>query len=99
MTAKWKHSDDLAVVDREGRTVILDLSDERGCVPRVLEGSARHVWSLIDGQRSTAALIDELAQSYNVQTGSMLSEVESFLGHLAAEGLIRPVSASDTRAP
>ena len=59
--------------------------------PVVLEGSAAAIWELIDGRRDQTEVVAELEATFDAVSGQMQSQVEDFLGSLAAQQLIEPV--------
>jgi len=56
-----------------------------------LTGTAAAIWRHIDGSRSRAALIAELATDYAMDPDEVAADVDAFLAQLDAAGLIEPV--------
>ena len=57
-----------------------------------LAGTARSIWTLLDGTRDRAALLAALAAEYRIEPAAVADEVDAFLAELAAAGLIRTAS-------
>ena len=53
-----------------------------------LTGTAALIWPLIDGSRSRAALMADLAALHGVAESEIAADVDAFLGQLAAAGFI-----------
>ena len=53
-----------------------------------LTGTARAIWMLIDGTRSRAALLTELAAQFDVQEPALAGDLDAFLAQLGAAGLL-----------
>lgn len=56
----------------------------------VLEGPAAEVLQLVDGVRSTADIVDQLAAKYDAPRAIIAGDVQSMLDELATKGAIRP---------
>jgi hypothetical protein len=83
----WRRTQDIAVVDRGDRVVILNL-DRLSSPPVVLEGSAARIWRLIDEAGSEASLVVEVARAFDVRPAEVRADVHEFLRHLHDLGLI-----------
>lgn len=68
---------------REGRWVVL--GPERMFVPDAI---ALEVLRLVDGTRSVAAIVDDLAARFDAPRGEILADVASLLEDLAAKGVV-----------
>lgn len=55
------------------------------------------IWNLLDGNHSVKAIIESVAQEFDVAQETAASDVREFLENLLAEGLIRP--GNETRPP
>jgi Coenzyme PQQ synthesis protein D (PqqD) len=70
-----------------------DLGDEivvmspEGKFLHTFEGSARFIWSLIDGVRTIETLVECITQEYQVSTSIARSDLESFLAELRSLSL------------
>lgn len=53
-----------------------------------LTGTARAVWYLIDGTRTRAALLADLAAQFSCEPEEMAEDVDAFLNELSAAGLL-----------
>ena len=53
-----------------------------------LTGTARAIWMLIDGTRSRAALLTELAAQFDVEEPALAGDLDAFLAQLGAAGLL-----------
>lgn len=83
----WHRAEDIAVIDRGDRVVILNL-DRLSSPPVALEGSAADLWRLIDGDCSEASLVVAVARAFGVRPAEVRSDVHEFLRHLHELGLI-----------
>ena len=82
-----RRSEDLAVVVAEDRVTVLDFNVlERP--PLILEGTAMAIWTLLDGTRDRAAIVDVLAQQYDVPADEVSVGVDAFLRDLTELGLL-----------
>jgi hypothetical protein len=89
----WRHSANVAQVHTgsANRVALLHLDTTQ---PVVLEGTAAAIWELIDGQRDQADVIAQLEETFEDSSGQMQAQIESFLTSLAAQRLIKAVSAA-----
>lgn len=53
-----------------------------------LTGTARAIWTLIDGTRSRAALLTELAAQFDLEETALAGDLDAFLAQLGAAGLL-----------
>lgn len=53
-----------------------------------LTGTARAIWHLIDGTRSRAALLTELAAQFDLEETALAGDLDAFLAQLGAAGLL-----------
>jgi hypothetical protein len=53
---------------------------------------AARVWSLIDGTRSTAAIVDEVCGEFDVDSETAAADVAALLADLAGASLVMKVS-------
>src|SRR5690242_3752299 len=65
---------DVAVVEREGSTVLLPL-DRHNPQPIILGGSAGKIWAAIDGQRGVDELVEHLAAEHDVDESLIRPDV------------------------
>jgi hypothetical protein len=71
-----------------------DLNDEivvmspEGKVLHTFEGSARLIWSLIDGVRTIETLVECITEEYQVAASTARSDLDSFLAELQRLSLI-----------
>lgn len=63
--------------------------DEDGRRIHVLNGTARLLWSRLDGRRTVHRLIEDLVDEYEVSPERARRDVHAFLERLEALGLIR----------
>jgi hypothetical protein len=83
----WRYRDQVAFVDSGERVVVLDLTipeDE----PRILSESGSAIWRAVDGIRSDAEVVAEIARHYEIATVIVAPDVAEFLTELAALRLI-----------
>lgn len=53
-----------------------------------LTGTAQAIWTLIDGTRTRAALLTELAAQFDVEESALAGDLDAFLAQLEAAGLL-----------
>ena len=53
-----------------------------------LTGTARAIWMLVDGTRSRAALLTELAAQFDIEEIALAGDLDAFLAQLDAAGLL-----------
>lgn len=85
---QWRRNPELAVVERPGRVVVLDLS-RHSASPWVLEGSAEAVWRALAQPCSTAKVVDHVALDFGIPATEVEADVTSFLEQLQAAGLVQ----------
>ncbi len=83
----WRRATGVAYVDSPERVVVLDL-DHLDLPPYVFEGSAAQVWAGVDGVRTEAELVTELAVAYEVPAEVVAGDVRQFIDRLRDLGLI-----------
>ena len=67
--------------------MVLDL-DHLDRAPYVFEGSAAQVWACIDGDRTEADIVHDLAAAFGVSIEVVVDDVRQFVDRLADLGLI-----------
>ena len=67
--------------------VVVDL-DHLDLPPYVFEGSAAQVWRCVDGDRSEAEIVSDLAEAYGVPVEVVTPDVRQFVDRLRDLGLI-----------
>ena len=73
----------LAEVVRERHCVVLNLPRlEEQQSPYVFDGTSFAIWLLIDGTRSEAQIVDELAEAYEASRDQVAGDVEVFVTRL-----------------
>lgn len=82
----WRHKSDLAVVESESRTVVLDL-DRLDVPPRLLQGPALLIWETLPG-RTTEQVVAEVAAFFDLEPAEVADGVRTFLDDVAAVGLV-----------
>ncbi|MEQ1497708.1 MAG: PqqD family protein [Novosphingobium sp.] len=55
-----------------------------------LTGSARAIWELIDGTRTRAALLADLAAAFGRTEADLAGDVDAFVAQLGSAGLLEP---------
>jgi hypothetical protein len=85
----WRRATSTAYVESPERVVVLDL-DHPDLPPYIFEGSAAQVWACIDGDRTEAEIVDDLAGAFEVPAEVVAADVRSFVDHLRDLGLIVP---------
>ncbi len=69
------------------RVVVLDL-DHLDRPPYVFEGSAAQVWACLDGDRTEAEIVADLADAYEVPADVVAGDVRQFVDRLQDLGLV-----------
>jgi hypothetical protein len=88
----WTHAPTTAYVESPERVVVLDLS-RLDLPPYVFEGSASQVWACLDGDRTEAEVVSDLAEAFDVPTDVVEPDVTQFVDRLVELGLV--VGAGD----
>ena len=83
----WRRRADLAVLERPGRALVVDL-DEPAAGPHVLEGSAAAIWSALRAPGTVADIVGAVAAAYAVDPSRIHDECAAFLGELEERGLV-----------
>ena len=83
----WRHADAAAYVESAERVVVVDL-DHLDLPPYVFEGSAAQVWRCVDGDRTEAEIVTDLADAYDVPADVVTPDVRQFVDRLRDLGLI-----------
>lgn len=83
----WRVSDDVAFVQNPdgGRVAVLHLEQD---VPVILVGTAASVWNALDGTRTEAELIENLARDYGTDAHVIRGDVLTLLHSLSSSGMI-----------
>ena len=89
--AVYKPSDDLVVREIDGQTIVVpigtgigDLEDEL----YALNDTARVVWAKLDGTRTLAVVVDELAREYTAPAAQIDADVAGLLEELLKRGMV-----------
>lgn len=64
----------------------------------VLNDTGIRVLELLDGEISVGALLDILADEYQVETSELRQDIQAYLAELSAAGLIEPLPTSEDQA-
>ena len=83
----WRHADTTAYVDSAERVVVVDL-DHPELPPYVFEGTAAQIWAALDGDRSEAEVVADLAEVYEVPADGVAGDVRRFIDRLGDLGLV-----------
>ena len=83
----WRRVDHAAYVDSGDRVVDLDL-DLLDLPPYIFEGSAAQIWACVDGDRSEAEIVADLAAAFEVPAEVVAPDVRDFLDRLRDLGLV-----------
>jgi Coenzyme PQQ synthesis protein D (PqqD) len=87
----WRRATSTAYVEStvgsEQRVVVLDL-DHLDLPPYVFEGSAAQIWACLDGERTEAEVVTELAEAYGVPAEVVTDDVRTFVDRLRHLGLV-----------
>jgi hypothetical protein len=91
-SARWRHREDVAAVDADGRVALLTLRHlERA--PLILEDSGAVIWRLIEQPSTLEFVIASVADYFGMPAEVVAPGVEQFLGELRASGLAIEVEA------
>ena len=85
----WRHSPDVAWLGDRERAVLLPL-DRLEELPLVLIGSSAAIWHAVDGARDADAVVETVANAFDLSPEAVEDDVRAFLDDLAARGLIAP---------
>lgn len=80
-----KAADKFTETDIDDETVVMNI--ESGDFFS-LTGTARAIWTLIDGKSGLATITANLASQYGTEPGEIAADVEAFIAQLEAGGLI-----------
>jgi hypothetical protein len=83
----WRRATSTAYVESPERVVVVDL-DHLDLPPYVFEGSAAQVWARLDGVRTEAEVVADLAEAYDVSAEVVTGDVREFVDRLRDLGLI-----------
>lgn len=83
----WRRSPDVAVVEHEGRIVLLNLAAP-AAVPVVLDGTAAVLWRLLEEVDTEVRLTGAVAREFRVHPSSIRSDVHHFLSQIHALGFV-----------
>ena len=86
-TTVWRRATSTAYVESPERVVVLDL-DDPGHAPYVFEGPAAQVWACVDGDRTEAEIVDDLAEAFGVSAEVVAHDVRGFVDQLVELGLV-----------
>lgn len=86
-TLVWRRATSTAYVESSERAVVVDL-DHLDLPPYVFEGSAAQIWACVDGIRSEAQIVAELADAYDVAAEVVEPDVRAFVERLRGLGLV-----------
>ncbi|GAA2239652.1 PqqD family protein [Herbiconiux moechotypicola] len=91
----WRHSPDVAWTQSHDRVFLLNLGgpDE---LPSALEGSGSRIWLELNGKRSVAEVIEDLATSFDVDGAAIEDEVLEFVESLAVIGAVVPAGGAQS---
>jgi hypothetical protein len=83
----WRRATSTAYVESPERVVVLDL-DHLDRSPVVFEGSAAQVWACVDGDRTEAEIVRDLAEAFEVPVEVVATDVRQFVDRLRDLGLV-----------
>ncbi len=83
----WRRATSTAYVESPERVVVVDL-DHLDLPPYVFEGSAAQIWACVDGERSEAQIVADLAVAYDTAAEVVAPDVRAFVGRLRRLGLV-----------
>jgi hypothetical protein len=83
----WERATSAAYVESEERVVVLDL-DHPELPPYVFEGSGAQIWACVDGDRTEAEIVADLAEGFEVPVEVVAPDVRRFVDRLRELGLV-----------
>jgi hypothetical protein len=83
----WERATGAAYVESAERVVVLDL-DHPELPPYVFEGSGAQIWACVDGDRTEAEIVADLAEGFDVPVEVVAPDVRAFLDQLVDLGLV-----------
>ena len=89
--AVYRPSDDLVVREIDGRTIIVPIGTGIGDLEDdlyALNDTARVVWTKLDGTRTLAAVVDELAHEYSAPANEIDADVAGLLEELLKRRMV-----------
>jgi pyrroloquinoline quinone biosynthesis protein D len=90
-TTVWRHASSTAYVESPdgsaARVVVLDL-DQPELPPYVFEGPAAQIWACVDGDRTEAEIVADLAEAFEAAHEVVAVDVGQFIDRLRKLGLI-----------
>ena len=93
-TVVWRRATSTAYVESPERVVVVDL-DHLELPPYVFEGSAAQLWACLDGDRSEAQIVTDLADAYGAAAEVVAPDVRAFVERLRSLGLVVAGSLTD----
>ncbi|NQX28007.1 PqqD family protein [Microbacteriaceae bacterium VKM Ac-2854] len=70
------------------RSVYVLVLNQATTAPHVLEGPAAATWNCVDGVRTTADIVRELAVAHDVAEETIAADVSAFLEELTSWGIL-----------
>jgi hypothetical protein len=86
-TTVWRRATSAAYVETPRRAVVLDL-DHLDLPPYVFDGPAAQIWACVDGDRTEAEIVADLAEAFEVPADHVASDVRDFVERLRELGLV-----------
>jgi Coenzyme PQQ synthesis protein D (PqqD) len=86
-TTVWRRATGTAHVESAERVVVLDL-DHPDLPPYVFAGSAARIWACVDGERTEAGIVADLAETFEAPAEVVAPDVRQFVDRLRELGLI-----------
>jgi hypothetical protein len=86
-TTVWRRATGTAYVESPERVVVLDL-DHPDLPPYVFEGSAALIWGCVDGNRTEARIVTDVAEDFEAPAEVVELDVRQFVDRLRELGLI-----------
>jgi hypothetical protein len=90
-TTVWRHAPSAAYVESPDgsseRVAVLDL-DHPELSPYVFEGPAAQIWACLDGDRTEAEIVADLAEAFEAPLEVVSGDVRVFVDRLRQLGLI-----------
>ena len=83
----WRRATSTAYVESAERVVVLDL-DHLDLPPYVFEGSAALIWGRVDGERTEAGIVTDLAETFQAPAEVVAADVRQFVDRLQELGLV-----------
>jgi hypothetical protein len=90
MAAKYRRKEDIAGRQIAGESFLIPVCGKPVDMENifVLNPLADFIWQRLDGERSLAAIVDEIASGFDVTVERARADLKDFIGQLLQNGLV-----------